>query len=129
MNNLTDAQYERLAKLLEECAEVVQICGKVIRFGYESENGGRTCTDRLEEEIGDIFLSVRLMAEAGDITLPNTTVRNESKIEKINRNFTHSKLAPACHCDNCLYTKRYGGYMPCLRLSSAVFVSQPPGRE
>lgn len=126
VDKMTEAQLERIAKLLEECAEVVQICGKAIRFGYESEHNGRTCLDRLEEELGDVLLSMRMMAENGDISLPNTTMRKETKIDKINRNFTYTKLTKGCNCDNCIYTNTYGGYMPCLRNSDAIFVSNPP---
>lgn len=35
-NNLSDAELERLAYLAEECGEVQQIIGKIIRHGYES---------------------------------------------------------------------------------------------
>lgn len=35
-NNLTPAQHERLAMLFEECAEVIQIIGKIMRHGYNS---------------------------------------------------------------------------------------------
>jgi hypothetical protein len=35
-NQLTDAEAERLALLAEECGEVVQVIGKILRHGYES---------------------------------------------------------------------------------------------
>lgn len=37
-NNLSDAELERLAYLAEECGEVIQVIGKIIRHGYESHN-------------------------------------------------------------------------------------------
>ncbi|HCO91067.1 MAG TPA: hypothetical protein DIT40_08855 [Alphaproteobacteria bacterium] len=35
-NNLTPAQAERLAMLAEECGEVIQAVGKILRHGYDS---------------------------------------------------------------------------------------------
>lgn len=35
-NKLTPAEAERLAMLAEECAEVIQVVGKILRHGYES---------------------------------------------------------------------------------------------
>lgn len=35
-NKLTPAQAERLAMLAEECGEVIQIVGKILRHGYDS---------------------------------------------------------------------------------------------
>lgn len=35
-NRLTPAQAERLAMLAEECGEVIQIVGKILRHGYDS---------------------------------------------------------------------------------------------
>lgn len=37
-NKLTPAETERLAYLMEECAEVIQIIGKIQRHGYNSYN-------------------------------------------------------------------------------------------
>ena len=35
-NGLTPAQAERLAMLAEECGEVIQVVGKILRHGYDS---------------------------------------------------------------------------------------------
>lgn len=37
-NELSPAETERLAYLIEECGEVQQIAGKILRHGYESYN-------------------------------------------------------------------------------------------
>lgn len=37
-NKLTPAETERLSMLAEECAEVIQVVGKILRHGYESSN-------------------------------------------------------------------------------------------
>jgi hypothetical protein len=42
--NLNPAQAERLAILAEECGEIVQVIGKILRHGFESTHpeGGPT---------------------------------------------------------------------------------------
>lgn len=56
-NGLTPAEAERLAMLTEECAEVIQIIGKILRHGYESyhpEDPQTTNRMRLMDELNDI---------------------------------------------------------------------------
>jgi NTP pyrophosphatase (non-canonical NTP hydrolase) len=64
-NNLSDAELERLALLAEECGEVLQVIGKIIRHGYQSSNphfpsdqGGPTNRDLLVKEVGDVLLAI-----------------------------------------------------------------------
>ena len=47
-NKLTPAEAERLAMLAEECGEVVQIVGKILRHGYDSQHpdGNTAALDR-----------------------------------------------------------------------------------
>lgn len=66
-NKLTPAEAERLALLMEECAEVVQICGKILRHGYESfnpaDNSRTTNRKLLEREVGHVNFAVSLMSD------------------------------------------------------------------
>jgi NTP pyrophosphatase (non-canonical NTP hydrolase) len=70
-NDLTEAQIERLAILAEECGEVVQIVGKIIRHGYHtySPNDPKFTPNRdlLEKELGDLLWIVKKMDDAVDI--------------------------------------------------------------
>lgn len=66
MSGLTPAQVERLAVLIEECAEVQQVACKILRHGYDSHHpddpeatSNRTL---LERELGDVMFAVGLMA-------------------------------------------------------------------
>lgn len=64
MNNLTEAQIERIAKLAEEAAEVVQACTKILRFGFVSAHPACPDTnnrERLAEELGDLRAAVAVM--------------------------------------------------------------------
>ena len=72
-NGLNDAETERLALLGEECAEVGQKIGKILRHGPESRNpdvaGSPTKREDLEHEIGDLLWAVDLLAHCGDISM------------------------------------------------------------
>ncbi len=68
---LTAAEMERLAMLAEECGEVVQAVGKVLRHGYQSASpfGGPVNRVALEREIGNVRAVVGLMIDARDVRL------------------------------------------------------------
>lgn len=78
-NGLNPAEAERLALLAEECGEVIQMIGKVLRHGYESchPNGGETNREELQREIGDIKYVVDLMIINEDIL--EETVKHYSR--------------------------------------------------
>jgi hypothetical protein len=68
---LSGAEIERIAMLMEEAAEVVQICGKILRFGWEScspfDDKCRPNRGLLERELGSVRAVVDLMANCGDV--------------------------------------------------------------
>jgi len=70
-NDLTPAEQERIVLLMEECAEVVQICGKILRHGWDSyhpdDNIRTSNRSLLEKELGDLKAATHLMLEATDI--------------------------------------------------------------
>lgn len=90
-NELTPAEDERLAYLMEECGEVIQIIGKIMRHGFESRDptkavptfddnrGGQTGfrntspTNRklLERELGDVIRAIGMLTGAGDLDRVN----------------------------------------------------------
>lgn len=67
--NLTPAEYERLALIMEEAAEVQQVIGKILRHGFESTHpdGGPTNRRLLEKELGDLQAAIQISTKAGDI--------------------------------------------------------------
>jgi hypothetical protein len=69
-NELSPAQIERLALLAEECAEVIQIVGKILRHGYYSTHpndpDGENNREMLETELGHVECAVDLL-ETDDI--------------------------------------------------------------
>lgn len=85
---LTPAELERLAILMEECAEVQHIIGKIIRHGYHSFNpiieNPQINRELLEKEIGDLSFAVNFCADNGDINLLNVrkyTLKKEKSIQ------------------------------------------------
>lgn len=69
-NNLTPAEAERLAMLAEECGEVIQAVGKILRHGYDShhpDQAGKppefrhTNRDQLKQELADLLAVVDMM--------------------------------------------------------------------
>ena len=72
-NKLTRAEIERLAYLSEECGEVIQIVGKILRHGYDSYNplDPKKLDNRalLNMELSDILKAMTRMLDSGDIDL------------------------------------------------------------
>lgn len=99
-NQLTPAQAERLAILAEECGEVIQVVGKILRHGYESvhPDGGQTNRQLLESEIGDVQAAITLLSYNNGVSLRSDLdikhIRNaeESKLIRISTFLHHAKV-------------------------------------
>jgi len=93
-NRLTDAEAERLAILAEECSEVIQVVGKILRHGYDSYNpfDDKRTTNRnlLEKELGDLSYATLLMRRNKDIDVDNITVAFEKKTINIEKYLHHN---------------------------------------
>lgn len=70
-NDLTPAEAERLALLLEELGEVQQVVGKILRHGYESyspfDPDKKTNRQMLEKELGDALHAINLLTKSHDV--------------------------------------------------------------
>jgi NTP pyrophosphatase (non-canonical NTP hydrolase) len=67
---ITPAEYERLALLMEECGEIIQVIGKILRHGYGSyhpDNQEQDNRELLEKELGDVMFAIKLMKKKKDI--------------------------------------------------------------
>lgn len=67
-NGLTEGEAERLAMLAEECGEIVQMVGKVLRHGYDSSHpdGGLTNRNLLRAECRDAVAVINMMTDQMD---------------------------------------------------------------
>lgn len=74
-NKLTFAESERLAMLAEECGEIIQMVGKILRHGYESYHPDDpekiTNRDLLSREITDFMAVYNAMVFSDDIKCNN----------------------------------------------------------
>lgn len=80
-NELTPAEHERLALLLEEMGEAQQAIGKILRHGYSSEHpdGGPNNREILEKEMGDVLSALDMMLKAQDL---DSRIVNQHKRKK-----------------------------------------------
>lgn len=70
MNELSKGQRERLAMLIEEAGEIVQIGCKIMRHGYDSYHPREPSISNrelLDEELTDLLAIAKRMVGVGDI--------------------------------------------------------------
>lgn len=91
-NQLTPAQAERLAMLAEECGEVIQAVGKILRHGYDNYHPEQekdppelryTNRQMLHDEVTDLVAVVSILE--GNKDLPAISEENmlQSSIRKL----------------------------------------------
>jgi hypothetical protein len=92
-DKLTPAETERLVMLAEECAEVVQIAGKILRHGYTSYHPDdadmTTNWTLLNRELNDIGAIVYGMIKAGDYNEEDFSLEAQEKIWEKKLRWTH----------------------------------------
>lgn len=84
-NKLSPAETEALAILLEECSEIVQVCGKILRHGLDSDNnGGLEMTNRehLCKEIADVEIAVMILVKHGFLRRERIEELTMAKVKK-----------------------------------------------
>jgi NTP pyrophosphatase (non-canonical NTP hydrolase) len=92
-NGLTNAETERLSMLAEECGEVVQLIGKILRHGYTSyhpEDADMTTNwTLLNKELNDIGAVVHGMIKSGDYDEADFSLEIQKKIWQKKLRWTH----------------------------------------
>jgi len=90
-NKLSPSEHERLALLSEECGEVVQAIGKILRHGYESchPDGGLSNRLLLEKEVGDVFYAIQAMTKDGDLCAENIDIERQKKVLTVKKYLHH----------------------------------------
>lgn len=98
-NKLTPAETERLALLMEECAEVQHVIGKILRHGYNSVNPNdlRPNPDNnralLERELGDLTAAISICAGHDDVNIEKIEAAFELKLKRV-KEFLHHTTVP-----------------------------------
>jgi NTP pyrophosphatase (non-canonical NTP hydrolase) len=94
-NQLTPPELERLALLVEEMGESLQIIGKILRHGMDSYNpisdDRRTNRELLEKELGDVKHATDRLTEANDLDLSEILMNAEKKRISIRRWLHHQE--------------------------------------
>lgn len=92
-NQLTPAQAERLAILAEECGEVVQVVGKILRHGYRSYHpvSGEQNPDILLKECADVRAAITMLCDAGDIDKIMLPSLIADKLERVKKYCHHQE--------------------------------------
>lgn len=95
-NNLSPAEAERLAILAEECGEVVQIVGKILRHGYDNHHPddppAKTNRAALERELSDVYAIIDWMAEVEDISGHTVGAKLQAKRKRMAPYLHHNRL-------------------------------------
>jgi NTP pyrophosphatase (non-canonical NTP hydrolase) len=89
--DLSPAELERLALLMEEMGEAHQAIGKILRHGYESRHpdGGPTNREMLEKELGHVSTSLSLMISAQDVDVLAIARHNDEKHKNVKKYLHH----------------------------------------
>jgi NTP pyrophosphatase (non-canonical NTP hydrolase) len=95
-NKLTPQQAEALAVLAEECGEVVQVIGKIMRHGLDSYHpqGKTTNLQGLHKELGDIRAAIHLCCHNGVTDGEEIEMAEHSKMLRISQYLHHATLYP-----------------------------------
>lgn len=85
-NGLTPKEAERLAILIEEMGETIQIVGKILRHGANShhpDNPQESNVQMLERELGDVVAATEMLSNEQFVSKDNITQRAKDKLKRI----------------------------------------------
>lgn len=95
-NQLSPAETERLALLMEELGEAQQVIGKILRHGYGSfhpDDPEQTTNRRLlESELGDVQAALQMMLQARDLSPVAVTLRTADKLRRVESYLHHNSV-------------------------------------
>lgn len=75
--------FKGLAKLSEECGEVVQVVGKAIQVGdLDNKHWSGDLRHKLEDEIADVLAAARFVIEHHKLDMDGIEKRSEHKYTK-----------------------------------------------
>lgn len=95
-NELNPSQAEVLALLAEECGEVIQVVGKILRHGLHSRHpdGGPDNKELLTKELGDVCAAMWLCQDYGAVHHDrHVKEAAEKKLMKVPRYLHHAKVS------------------------------------
>jgi len=86
LSKFTDER-KNLILLMEECAEVTQICAKILRFGIDDMNPNNQKINRqlLEEELGDVQAIIGILIENQYVRPMQISIHELKKLKKLEK--------------------------------------------
>jgi hypothetical protein len=90
-NRLLPEQVEALALLMEECAEVQQVIGKILRHGLYSHHpdGGPNNRTLLIDECGDMLAALEIVEGVGLVSTAHMRIARDGKLQRVGRYLHH----------------------------------------
>jgi NTP pyrophosphatase (non-canonical NTP hydrolase) len=73
-----------MAKLVEECGELLQVVGKVLAYGLgdHPDDNPKLLKQRLEEESADVLAAISFVMDTHDMSQDVVTSRSEVKYDR-----------------------------------------------
>ena len=98
-NQLSEAEVERLALVIEECGEVIQAASKVLRHGYDLGHPEQATSNRedLAVEIGHLYFATGLLIRARDISRSRHVMPSNERKERTVQEWLHHDNILACN--------------------------------
>jgi len=90
------AEREALALLVEELGEAIQVVGKILRHGWDSQNPltlGAMNREALAGELGDVLAAITIIAQTGRITQLELAQNQAAKLVRVRRWLHHVEIA------------------------------------
>lgn len=75
---MKDSLEELMVITMEECAELIQACSKIYRFGYDEQK-----INDLEREVGDVMCMIDILHKFDLISFTNVDKYTNEKYEKL----------------------------------------------
>jgi len=93
-NGLSAEEVERLSLLAEECGEVIQAIGKILRHGYSSTHPvtGVVNGEALEKEVGDVLCAICYMTS--DLSGNAIEAHQRLKLRRVREYLHHQTIHP-----------------------------------
>ena len=95
-----DRSWPGISKLVEECGEVVQVCGKLMGSRGNISHWSGNLSDMLHEEIGDLLGAIRFVVKRCGLDADRIEQRAQAKLERF-EGWHASDPEGVGRCDGC----------------------------
>ena len=122
-NGLNPAEAERIAILMEECGEVIQACGKILRHGFESRHpdGGPSNRDELDRELTDLHAAIYLVRSA-DVPEDMKLGHLEAKYKSLKKYTHHQNWEVYATSNACTKENKHLSFEEANALARKIFI-------